>query len=127
MEKTFAKVDEMATHVKAYLNNRINTVKLNAAEKGSKLIADAISLAIVLMILALFIVFASIALAFALGKWTGELYWGFLIVSGIYLLLGLLVWMRREKILRLPILNSMLKQLFKEDDEKNQQHQGIEV
>ena len=119
MEKTFAKVDELVVHVKAYMNNRIDTVKLNAAEKGSKIMANVITLVISLLVFGLCIVFASFALAFAFAKLTGELYWGFLIVAGIYLLLGFFLWILREKLLRIPILNALLKQLFKEEDEKD--------
>ena len=64
--------------------------------------------------------FASVALAFALAKITGTLYWGFLIVAGIYLFIAFIVWSLQEKILRLPLMNFMLEQLFKTDDnEKN--------
>ena len=119
MEKTFAKVDELADHVKAYLNNRIDTVKLNTAEKGSKMLANVLTLVSVLLVFGLCLVLASFALAFALAKLTGEIYWGFLIVAGIYLLLGTGLWVLREKLLKLPILNALLKQIFKEEDEKD--------
>ena len=119
MEKTFAKVDELADHVKAYMNNRIDAVKLNTAEKGSKLAANALSMISVLLVFGLCLVFASFALAFVLAKLTGEIYWGFLIVAGIYLLLGAGIWVLREKLLKLPIQNALLKQIFKEEDEKD--------
>ena len=117
MKDTFARVEEMTAHVKEYVNNRMASVKLNAAEKSSKLVANVIALAAVLIVFILFILFASIALAFAFARITGEFYWGFLIVAGIYLLLGILVWLMKEKIIQLPIMNTMLQQLFKEDEE----------
>ena len=117
MKDTFARVEEMTAHVKEYVNNRMASVKLSAAEKSSKLIANVIALVVVLVVFALFIVFAGIALAFAFARLTGEFYWGFLIVAGIYLLLGILVWQVKEKIIQLPIMNTMLQQLFKEDEE----------
>ena len=122
MEKTFEKVEELVVHVKQYMNNRIDTVKLNTAEKGSKLMANMITMAVSILIFGLFLLFISLALALAIGKATGELYWGFLIVSGIYLLLGILVTVLREKLLRMPILNALLKQLFKGEDEEDQKY-----
>ena len=121
METTFAKVEEMAVHVKEYVNNRIASVKLSAAEKSSKLMANVIAIAITMMVFVFFVVFASIALAYAFASLTGEFYWGFLIVAGIYLLLGVLVWLMKEKLLRLPIMNAMLQLLFKEDDELDEE------
>ncbi len=119
MEKTFAKIDELGSHVKEYMNNRIDSVKLSAAEKGSKLMANMITIALSILVFGLFVLFISFALAFALAKATGELYWGFLIVSGLYLFLGTFVFLFREKLLRLPILNALLKQLFKGDHEED--------
>jgi Putative Actinobacterial Holin-X, holin superfamily III len=121
MEDTFTKAEELAGHVKEYVNNRISAAKLNVAEKSSLVLANLIAGAIVLAIFIIFILFAGIALAYAFSKWTGEYYWGFLIVAGIYLLLGLLVWVGKARILQLPIMNSLLQQLFTEadNDEKN--------
>jgi hypothetical protein len=118
MEETFTKVEELADHVKEYLNNRIASVKLSTAEKSSGLLANIIARAIVALVFVFFIAFASVAVAYVFAKFTGELYWGFLMVAGIYLLLGLLVWVFREKILRMPIMNGMLQQLFKNDDDE---------
>jgi Putative Actinobacterial Holin-X, holin superfamily III len=116
MEDSFARVEDLAAHVREYVNNRIDSVKLSAAEKSSKLMANMIAKMAVLLIFVFFIVFASIALAYGLAKLTGEFYWGFLMVAGAYLLLGWIVWLLKEKIIRLPMMNAMLKQLFKDDE-----------
>lgn len=117
MEDTFAKAEELAEHVKEYINNRMDSVKLNAAEKSSKLAATVIASVVVAMFFISFLFFASTALAFVFSKLTGALSWGFLIVAGIYLLLGALVWLLKDRILQLPIMNAMLQQLFTEEDD----------
>lgn len=117
MQEIFSKIEELFIHLKEYIDNRIAYTKLSAAEKSSKIFANLIAILISILILFFFIVFLSVALAFALAKLTGEYYWGFLIVAGIYLLIGLIVWAAKEKLLRLPIMNTILKQLFKEEPE----------
>lgn len=121
MKETFAKVEEMADHIKEYVNNRVTTVKLKTAEKSSKILAQIIALTVVIVIFLIFIVFAGIALAYALAKLTGEFYWGFLIVAVFFLLIAWLTWITKEKLIRLPIMNAILHQLFNEaePDEKN--------
>jgi uncharacterized integral membrane protein len=119
MRATFSKVEEMADHVKAYVNNRITSVKLSAAEKTSRVAANIIAAVIVTVIFLVFIVFASIAAAYALAKWTGEFYWGFLIIAGVYLVAALFIWKLKERILQLPIMNALLRQLFKEEDNED--------
>lgn len=122
MEKVFARVEELADHIKEYVNTRIDAVKLHTAEKTSKAIAGALAFVVVIQLLALFAVFASIALAFAFAAWTGQVYWGFLIVAGIYLLLGVIIWLAKERLLRIPIMNALLRQMHagKNEDENNE-------
>jgi hypothetical protein len=118
MEKAFARAEELAGNIKEYVNNRLRMVKLSAAEKASKVAANFIALTITMVIMLFFIVFASLALAFVLGEWTGKLYWGFLIVAGLYLLFAAIIWIAKAKLLQLPIMNSLLQQLYSEEEEE---------
>jgi hypothetical protein len=116
MDTTFEKVEELADHVKDYVKTKIDSVKLNAAARTSTLFSNFIAGLVVAVVFLFFIVFGSIAAALALSAWIGKLYAGFLIVAGIYLLIGIITWSSRETILRIPIMNSMIRQLFKDDD-----------
>jgi len=117
MEEIFVKAEELMSDVKDYVDNRLSSVKLNVAEKTSKVGSQIITAAIVAVIFIFFLVFASIALAFAFTRLTGEYYWGFTIVAGLYLLTGVVLLVAKEKIIRLPLLNALLNQLFKNDEE----------
>ncbi|MGG9960814.1 phage holin family protein [Ferruginibacter sp. SUN106] len=120
MEKAFAKAEELAGTIKEYINTTIESAKLNAAEKSSALIANTMARVLAAMVFIFFIVFAGIALALGLGEWLNKTWAGFLIVAFLYLLLGVLLWTAREKLLRLPIMNAFIKQLFKAvEDEEN--------
>jgi len=117
MDEVFAKAEELISDVKKYVDNRVSVVKLKAAEKISEAGSTIITVVIVTAFLVFFLAFASIALGYAFSKWTGEYYWGFLIVAGIYLLLGLIILAAKDKIIRLPLLNSLLTLLFKNHEE----------
>jgi predicted transporter len=119
MEKAFAKAEELADTIKEYVNTRIASVKLNAAEKSSAVIANVIAGLIVAAVFMSFVLFSSIALAFGLGEWIGKTWAGFLMVAGLYLLIGGVVWTARVKIIQLPVMNALIKQLFAEDDEED--------
>ena len=122
MEKTFERVEELAGTIKEYVNTRIESVKLTAAEKCSAVIANLLAGIIVALVFFFFIIFASIALSFGLGEWIGKTWAGFLIVSGLYLLIGMIVWSARGKIIRLPLMNALIQQLFSTDDD-NEDHE----
>ena len=117
MEKLFTKIENLAGSVKEYVNTRIESVKLNAAEKSSAVIANAIAGVVVAVVILFAMGLASVALSIVLGLWIGNLWAGFLVVASIYLLIGLVAWAAREKWIRLPVMNALIRQLFKEDEE----------
>ena len=112
MEKAFARVEELAGTVKDYVNTRIELVKLNTVEKSSGIIATVIAGFIVAAVFLFFLVFISIALAFGLGEWIGKPWAGFLIVALLYLVIGIIVWVSRVRIIQLPIMNALIKAIF---------------
>jgi len=116
MEKAFTKVEELAGTIKEYITTRIESAKLHTAEKSAVIIANIIAGAIVSLVFLLFIILASIAL---LGSWIGKLWTGFLIMAVFYLLAAIIVWKTRVTLIRLPVLNALIKQLFMADDEED--------
>lgn len=119
MEKAFAKADELADTIKDYVNTRMESIKLNAAEKSSAAISFMVAGMVVAGVFFLFIIFLSIALAIGLGEWTGNIWLGFLIVGFLHLLAGILVWVGRKRIIQLPVMNAFITHLFKDPDEKD--------
>jgi len=116
MEHTFAKAEELAGTVREYINTRIESAKLAAAEKGSFLIGNAAAAIMAIVVFSFFLLFAGIALSLVLGVWIGQLWAGFLIVAGMYLLIGMLIWFGRERLIRIPVVNAIIRQLFNEDE-----------
>jgi len=119
MEKVFDKTEELAGNIKEYFNNRIDAMKLSAAEKTSAVIANLAAGFMAVFVFLLFIIFGGITLSFGLGEWIGKIWMGFLIVTCIYLFLGVIIWKLRKRIIQLPVMNALLEQLFKVDNEQD--------
>ncbi len=119
MEKAFAKIEELTETIKDYADTRIELVKLDVAEKLSSVLANLLAGILITTVFLFAVIFAGIALAFALGEWTGKIWAGFLIVSGLYLLIGIVLWTARESIIRQPVINALIKQLFSNEDEED--------
>lgn len=117
MNDTFDKLEGLSDHVKEYINTRVELTKLHLAEKTSLIISNLIAVTIVVLLFLLVIVFGSIAAAWALSDWIGKPFSGFLIVSGFYLLLGIIVWIARGKLIRFPVMNAIIMQLQKKDED----------
>jgi fatty acid desaturase len=123
MEKTFERVEELADTIKDYVNTRIDSVKLSAAEKTSAVIANVLAGIVVALVFFFVIIFASLALSFGLGAWIGKTWAGFLIVAGLYLFAGMIVWSARGRLIRMPIMNALIAQLFSHDeDDETEEH-----
>ena len=112
LQEEFKKVEELALHIKAYIQTEIELIKLLLAEKLSKILSNFLAIMVLIWLLLIGILFASLSLAFLIGEKLGKMSTGFIIVSFIYLLLAVITWYLREKVIRIPILNGILRQLF---------------
>lgn len=123
MSEVFTRIEELAEDARDYINTRIEVVKLNTAEKASMVVAKLAAGIAVAVVFIFFLFFAGMAAAHALALWTGEAWSGFLIVACFYLLLGLIVWNAKERLIRIPVMNAIISQLFKEkeDHEKDKE------
>ena len=112
------KIEDLATHIKDYIQTRIELLKLRFAATTSKLISNLFSIIIVSLLILLFLAFLGVSTALYIGKTLDSYPLGFLIVSAIFLLTGIICWSLRERILRIPIMNSIISQLHagKEED-----------
>lgn len=110
----------MLGQAKEYVNTRIAQFKLSVAEKTSKTMATVIAGLAAALVFFLFLVFAGIAAAIALGQWTGSMWLGFLIVAIIYLFLSLILWKAKDRLLALPIMNAIIGHLFDEEEEEDE-------
>lgn len=117
MNETFEKIEGLTDHVKDYVNTKIEITKLRIAEKTSQVVGNVIAVIIVVVFFLFVVVFGSLAGAWALSDLIGKRYAGFLIVAGFYLLLGIIVWAARGRLIRFPVMNALIKMLHKKDDE----------
>ncbi|UAY53149.1 phage holin family protein [Ferruginibacter albus] len=118
MQEILARFEQLFSHIKEYVDNRITTIKLSIAEKVSKLIAGLLAAMVAIFFILLFVVFAGVGLAYIIAKWTGEVYAGFLIVGFLFLLLGIIIWFAKEKLLRIAIMNVIIKAIFSDKDDE---------
>lgn len=117
METILNKTEKLAATIKEYADNRIEYAKISFAEKASGLISNLVTAIFMAFVFSLFLIFGGIALAIGLGNWIENSWLGFLIVASLYLLAGVLVWSARGRFIQVPVMNSLIKQLFKNDDD----------
>ncbi len=113
---------ETIAYAEDYLNTRIELVKLDVAQKGSNIVANAIAGAIV----AVFGIFALGCLTVSLAIWIGHLLnrpaLGFLLVALLYLLVAGALFVARKALLTNPLLETLIGKLFATDTTKGSNH-----
>ena len=109
------KIESLIDEGKQYLQTRIDQLKLSAADKSARLLSLAVSVFLTAAVFFLFFVLLAVSAALFIGDWLGSPAWGFLFVAFVSLLLAVWVWSRREKWIRRPIRNALLRVLFEEE------------
>ncbi len=109
-------LDKLFVETKDYLETKIELSKLQAVEKGSEIAGTTVVGAMLLLFFTMVFLFGSIALAFLLSEQTGKYSLGFISVAGLYLILGLIVYLARESWIKKPITNLIIRKLLKDDE-----------
>ena len=107
----------LTENVKDYVNLRIDLLKLILTEKIAKL-ASFFLIAVIFFILAMFLLlFLSMAFVFWFGNDIGPAWLGALIVTAIYILGGILIYVKRHQFFINPLVSHLSKILMEEKDE----------
>ena len=120
-EKSLA---EILSDAQAYIDTRVAYTKLSILEKTSKMFADLISNATVIICFVLAFLFASFTLALYLSEALGSYAAGFGCVAGIYLLLSIIVFLTKDRYIEKFLINMFIRKYFDkladkdEDDEQ---------
>lgn len=105
-------LEELFTKLKDYAETRIDLVKLIAINKVSGFMSTVISMIILLGILFTIILCISIGLAILIGQLLGATYYGFFIMAGLYLIIGLVLYANRGNSLKDPVSNRLIKEMM---------------
>ncbi|MFN4314110.1 MAG: phage holin family protein [Chitinophagaceae bacterium] len=122
MSELKTSLENLAADLRAYADARLALMKLKAAEKISGLAGRFIAGLVLLVSLILFFSFVSVGLALLLGEWLGRPWLGFVLLGGLFLIIGLLIWWVRRPLIQRPVMNSMIQELFHDNDYEKDQH-----
>ncbi len=105
-------LEELIETCSTYIQARMRLTVLQLSEKTSKIASDFLSI----IILTILFLFAFIMLNIGLAKWISyglnNEWGGFFIIGGFYVLLGILLMVMKEKLIRIPLLNAIIKSFF---------------
>ena len=112
MENESTPVESLIDRVKSYVETRIDLLKLKGIDKSSSFLSLLIAMVVVILISFIALMLLSVGMALFLGDLLGKPYYGFFIMAVLYLITGLVIYSNRDKWLKKPIANSMIKKLL---------------
>jgi ABC-type multidrug transport system permease subunit len=113
MENNAKQFEVLLEKAEDYGKTSLELIKLKALDKTSDIISSFIPHSVVFVLIASFMIFLNLGLAFWLGEILGETYYGFFVIAGFYIFAGIVFRIFFQNRLRKNICNSIIKQALK--------------
>lgn len=109
---------ELRDILKKYLDARVKLWKVLLLEKLAKMGTSILTILVLIVILASLLLLLLFAFSFWYGNVYGSIYCGFLISAGIYVLIGVLLFLLRRPIFSNNVIRNLGKIFFSEDKDE---------
>ena len=104
-------LDTLFDKTKDYVETRADLFKLKAIKKTAEVGSSIVSTIVVAVVFTMFFLFLNVALGLLLGDLIGKNYIGFFIIAAFYLIVGIIVYSNKQKIISSPIIDSIIKKM----------------
>lgn len=95
-----------------YLETRVDLLKLKTVDKSSDVISSVVSNIVIMLIISFGVFILNIGISIWLGTVLGEIWYGFFIVGGFYVLLAVILFIFRNKWLKGPVNDLIVKKML---------------
>jgi hypothetical protein len=126
METAAQHIELLYDKAKKYTETSIELYKLNAIDITSDVVSSLVSRMALVLAFSLFTLFINIGISLLIGNMLGAYYLGFLIVSGFYLIITMLIYFFSEKFIETPITNLVIAKLLKSRKKEHSESQFSE-
>ena len=109
-----SKIEQIYERVEQYVSTSVELYKLKALQKVAETATSILTSVMLAIFGLLFLLFVSIGLAIYLGEVLGKMHYGFMIVSGIYLLFAVIVYALRAQVLKDKVNTYIVRKIFKD-------------
>ena len=113
MEDNAKLIESLLERAAEYGKTSYELLKLKGLDKTSDVVSSFIPHSVVFVLIALFILFFNLGLAFWLGEILGKTFFGFFVVAAFYIITGIVIHFFMHKWLKKLICNYFIKQVLK--------------
>jgi fatty acid desaturase len=113
MEDNAKLIETLFEKATDYGKTSFELVKLKAVDKTSDIVSSVIPHSAVIILLASFMLFLNLGIAFWLGEILGKIFFGFFIVAAFYVIAGIVLHLFVHNWLKNVLYNYFVKQVLK--------------
>jgi Zn-dependent protease with chaperone function len=114
MEEDKTIVEVLVERAQAYIKTSVQLFKLRATDKVAETASKFVTGFVITVFLSLFLININIGIALLIGYILGKAWLGFIILSLFYFFGGIIVYIFRNRLIKRPVMNAVIKQLLKE-------------
>jgi len=113
MEENTNLIESLLERAADYGKTSYELVKLNVIDKASNSISSFFPNTVVFLVLGTVLLFFNLGMALWIGKILGEVFLGFFMVAGFYILIAIILYFFLRKWLKRVLYDYIIKQLLK--------------
>ena len=113
MQSTIKHIEDFVSKAGDVAETKVELWKLRAVGKISETVSSLISIIAIAIITCTAITIISFGIAFWIGSAMGNISYGFFLVGGFYVLVGLLVYVFRKRWIKSPVSNLIINKNIK--------------
>ena len=113
MENNTSTIETLFEKAEDYTRTTAELMKLKAVDKTADVASSMLSRGAVSIVFVMFAFLVNIGLSLWVGELLGKDYYGFFIVSGIYLLISILLYVFRDPLIKFPVSNFIIERMLK--------------
>jgi hypothetical protein len=102
-------IENLFERAEAFGRTSLELYRLKAIEKLATVTSDIVSTLAIAVCVIIFFLMLNIGLALWIGELLGHSYLGFLIIAGVYALICLIVYLMKDKLIKLPISKNIIE------------------
>jgi len=116
MNNIASEIELLYKKVEQYSKTSFELLQLNTIDKISDIISSLSVVISISIIVAMFTLFISIGVSLYIGKLLNDYALGFFIISGFYFILGIILFIFRNTLIKIPIDNLIVSKFLKDKD-----------
>ncbi len=106
-------IQHLLDAAEVYFKTRRDLLKLKLVSKSSDILSSVVSSLVAFMLFFVFFIILNIGLGLLLGEIFDKTYYGFFVLAGFYLLIGIIMITAGKNMIKRPVANNLIKKFIK--------------